>query len=1166
MTSGDLVSGLNVSLDDKYSLERGRVYLTGTQALVRLPLMQRTRDRDAGLNTAGFISGYRGSPLGGYDTALQSVEPLLRKNKIVFQPGLNEDLAATSIWGTQQVNLFEGANVDGVFGIWYGKGPGADRCGDVFKHANGAGTAPCGGVLAVVGDDHGAHSSTMPHQSEQVFVASMMPVVAPATLQDFLDFGLQGFALSRYSGCWVGFKVSSQTVETAGTVDLDPERPAIVIPRDFANPSGGLHIRLTDPPLDQEKRLHGARMTAVAAFARVNRFDELVWNPRQARIGLVAAGKAYLDLREALGELGIGEDMAERLGIRLYKIGLVWPIEESGLRTFVDSLQDIIVVEEKRGLIEDQIARILYNDPSRPRIAGKHDLAGNVLIPSEGEIDPVFLGARLGKVILSLIGKHPLIEQNVARLEQIGQTASKLTTLVARPAFFCSGCPHNSSTTLPEGSRAMAGIGCHGMLAFMPERRTHLWSHMGGEGLAWVGQAPFTSQKHVFQNLGDGTYSHSGLLAIRAAAASKVNITYKILFNDAVAMTGGQSVEGHLTVPQICQQVLAEGAHRVVVVTDDPSKFQTLKLPNGIDVHHRDALDEVQRELRDIKGLTVLIYDQTCAAEKRRRRKRGKLPDPDKRVFINPSVCENCGDCTAKSNCISVQPVDTEFGRKRKIDQSSCNKDYSCVNGFCPSFVTVSGARPRKSKPAGLTSRPNSAQLPRPDKPVIDGIHSILITGIGGTGVITIGALLGMAARLDGLHCTVMDSTGMAQKNGAVMSHIRIGVHASSVASRIPAGKADAIIACDMVVAASPAAISTISRGATRIVGNTQIVPTAAFLRDHDIDFQEAALRKRLVDSAGGANVDFIDAQSIATALLGDAIATNTFMLGYSFQKGLLPVSLEALLSAIELNAVSVEFNKQAFSWGRLAAVDAKAVELNAGLKRIGSEPVELDDLIEHRVRHLTAYQDGAYARRYRTLVDLVRAGENAVATGKSELARAVAINFAKLMSYKDEYEVARLYTDGQFARILREQFEGEPRISLQMAPPFLSNRKQNGEPRKRSFGPWILPLLKLLSRLKRLRGTKLDVFGWTAERRMERRLILEYEETIMMLLPALSAGNYELAIEIACLPDLIRGFGHVKLRSASSAKDRKAALLSRWTKVAALPIEVAKPRRAKVN
>ena len=1137
-----------VTLDDKYALEKGRAYMSGVQALVRLPLLQRARDVANGLDTGGFISGYRGSPLGGYDQAILGARKWLQAQSIHFEPGLNEDLAATSVWGSQQLNLFEGALKDGVFGIWYGKGPGADRCGDVFKHANGAGTARHGGVLAIVGDDHGCHSSTMPHQSEQIFIAAMMPVIAPATLQDYLDFGLMGFALSRYSGSWVGMKAVAQTIETAGTVEIDPMKPDIAAPADFDMPPDGLNIRLVDPPLQQERRLHGPRMAAIAAFARTNRFDRTVWKAPKAKIGLVASGKAWLDLCEALGELGLDENAAEELGIRLYKVGLVWPLEAEGIKAFAEGLDEIVVVEEKRALIEDQIARILYSEPSRPSVIGKRDEKGQIFLPSEGEINPILIGRRVGERIARRIGDRR-VEQNVARLEQLDIASATIEPIATRGAFFCSGCPHNTSTVLPEGSRGMAGIGCHGMVAFMPERRTNLWSHMGGEGMAWVGQAPFTSEKHVFQNLGDGTYSHSGLLAIRAAAATGVNLTYKILYNDAVAMTGGQRVEGGLSVRQICDQVAAEGARQIVVVTDEPDKYGAMGgLPSGIAIRHRDELDAVQRELREVEGLTILIYDQTCAAEKRRRRKRGRFPDPDRRIFINTAVCENCGDCTLKSNCISVQPVETDLGRKRRIDQSSCNKDFSCVKGFCPSFVSVSGASIRKSGPRANAAEFDPALLPDPVPAAFGETCSILVTGIGGTGVITIGALLGMAARLDGKHCTVLDSTGMAQKNGAVMSHVRIGEEPSGLSSRIPAAKADVVLACDMVVATSPGALSTIRPGGTRVIANEKVVPTSAFIRDRDVDLGEERLRRALVKAADKGNVDFVHAQTIATALLGDAIATNTFMLGYAFQKGLLPVSLEALDRAIELNGVAIDFNRKAFTLGRQAAVDPESLRDAVETRQTQSEPETVDGVIEHRAALLTRYQNAAYARRYRDLVETVRSAETALGDGSDAMTMAVAKNAARLMAYKDEYEVARLYTDGTFASQLRREFEGNPKLKLHLAPPILAQTDPvTGEPKKREFGPWIMTAMGVLARFKFLRGTGLDPFGRNAERRMERGLVDEYETTIRDIAGRLDRTNHGAAIDLASLPDQIRGFGHIKTQAAGIAERRRKELLKRF-------------------
>ncbi|HZT52465.1 MAG TPA: indolepyruvate ferredoxin oxidoreductase family protein [Stellaceae bacterium] len=1143
----------SVTLDDKYTLESGRIYLSGIQALVRLPMMQRSRDAALGLRTGGFISGYRGSPLGGYDHALWQARRHLAAHDIHFQPGLNEDLAATSVWGSQQVALFPGAKVAGAFGIWYGKGPGVDRSMDVFKHANAAGSARYGGVLCLAGDDHGCQSSTTAHQSEQNFLAAMIPVINPASVQDYLDLGLLGFALSRFSGCWVAFKAIAETVESAASVFADPRRVEIAEPHDFEPPPGGLNIRWPDTPLEQERRLHGPKMAAVAAFARANRFDRMVIDPPHARLGIAATGKAYLDLRQALADLGLDEARAAALGIRLYKVGLTWPIEADGIRRFAAGLEDLLVVEEKRGFIEDQIVRILYHLPAdrRPSIAGKTDETGAPLLPSAGELGPTQVARAVVQRLARLGADTPALRQRLARLESFERMLEAPPAKTQRTPFFCSGCPHNTSTRVPEGSRALAGIGCHFMAQWIPSRRTATFSHMGGEGAAWIGQAPFSGDAHIFQNLGDGTYQHSGLLAIRAAAAAGVNITYKILYNDAVAMTGGQPVEGHPSVASITQDVTAAGARKVVVVTDEPDKYPLgTSFAAGVEIRHRDELDRVQRELRAIPGLTVLVYDQTCAAEKRRRRKRGLYPDPPKRVFINDAVCEGCGDCSEQSNCVSVKPLETEFGRKRTIDQSSCNKDFSCVNGFCPSFVTVHGAQLRRlERQAEAVEHDPLAHLPVPAPRPLPEPYGILITGIGGTGVITVGALLGMAAHLEGKGCTVLDFTGLAQKNGAVMSHVRIAATPEELNSvRIAPGGADLVIGCDMVVAAGAPALSRIESGVTRVIVNSDVQPTAAFVLDGDVDLEAQAMQRALRAAAGDANVEFVDATGLATALMGDSIATNLFMLGYAFQKGLVPIGLAAIERAIELNGVAVETNKHTFHWGRLAAEDHARLEAivrpphpTEVLPRQG-----LAALVERRAAYLADYQDAAYARRYRAFVTMVADAEKTRARGRSELAEAVARGLFKLMAYKDEYEVARLYTDGAFLAKLRQQFEGPFRLEFHLAPPLIAERDpETGHLRKRSYGAWMLRAFAVLARFKRLRGTALDPFGRTAERRMERRLIAEYEAVVRELIAGLSVENHALAVEIARLPERMRGFGHVKERNVAAAKARERELLS---------------------
>jgi len=1142
-----------VTLEDKYSLQSGRIYLSGIQALVRLPMMQRERDRAAGLRTAGFISGYRGSPLGGYDTALWQAAKLLEQHDIRFEPGLNEDLAATAVWGTQQVGLFPGATVDGVFGIWYGKGPGIDRSVDVLRHANLAGTSRHGGVLAIAGDDHGAQSSTTAHQSEQIFEAAMMPLLNPSTVADYLDLGLIGFALSRYCGCWIGFKALSETVDSSASVHVDPARVRIVIPDEFEPPPGGLHIRwptgAMDWALDQEQRMHGPKMAAVHAFARSNDIDRTVIDPPHARLGIISTGKAYLDVRQALVELGLNERDAATLGIRLHKVALAWPLEPTKVRRFAQGLEEILVVEEKRGFIEHQLVRLLFNTDAarRPRVTGKADENAVPLLPSTGELTPTAVARAITTRLERLGAEIKPFAQRVARLESFERRSTPSIT-IRRTPFFCSGCPHNTSTRVPQGSRAMAGIGCHSMALFMPGRETATLTQMGGEGANWIGQAPFTREKHVFQNLGDGTYAHSGLMAMRAAAAAGVNITYKILYNDAVAMTGGQPVEGKLTVAQIAHQVMAEGARRLVIVAEEANK-KYAGLPVGADVRHRDELDVVQRALRETPGLTVLIYDQTCAAEKRRRRKRGLLADPDARIFINDAVCEGCGDCSVQSNCIAVQPLETEFGRKRRIDQGSCNKDFSCLKGFCPSFVTVHGAAPRKLQDPARIEGSVLRSLPLPPAQTLDRPYGILIAGVGGSGVITLGALIAMAAHMEGKACTVLDITGLAQKNGAVTSHVRLAPRAEDLhAVRIAAGRANLVLGCDMVVAASAASLQCIETGSTTAIVNTHVAPTAQFVLDQEMDFELASLQRALRAAVGSNAIAFIDATTLTTALIGDAVAANLFMLGYAFQKGLVPVSLAAIERAIELNGVAPEANLRAFAWGRLAAHDPARVDALA--RPLEFKPAatahDMASLVERRTAFLTHYQDAAYARRYRELVQQIAAAETARVPGRSELAEAAARNLFKLMAYKDEYEVARLYTNGEFLEKLHRQFDGDLRLEFHLAAPLIARRDPvTGLPRKRAYGAWMLKLLKLIARLRRLRATPFDVFGYSAERRRERELISAYEGVLRELAAALDRENHALAVEIASLPEQIKGFGHIKACNIEKTKAREGELLA---------------------
>ncbi|MBT5571068.1 MAG: indolepyruvate ferredoxin oxidoreductase family protein [Alphaproteobacteria bacterium] len=1144
-----------VSLDDKYELESGRVFLNGTQALVRLPMIQRQRDAAAGLNTAAYVTGYRGSPLGALDQQMERAKRFLERNNIVFRAGVNEDLAATAVWGTQQINLSEGAKHDGVFSMWYAKGPGVDRSGDVLKHGNLAGSAPHGGVLLLAGDDHTCKSSTTAHQSEYGFVDAMIPVLNPAGVQEFLDLGLFGWAMSRYSGCWVSFKTVAETVDSSASVYVDPHRINIVTPTDFDMPMGGLNIRWPDEFLAQEERHHKYKLNAALAFARANKLDKVVIDSPKRRFGIVTTGKSYLDVRQALDDLGISEEQASDIGISIYKVAMTWPLEREGMRAFAEGMEEILVVEEKRPLIEDQLRSQLYDlrDNARPNVIGKFDETGDWILPSSGELTPAQIARAIAKRLSRWHKSEPITER-MDYLERKEASLAQQPPSIKRIPYFCSGCPHNTSTKVPEGSRALAGIGCHFMSLWM-DRNTETFTHMGGEGVSWVGQAPFVEDDHVFVNLGDGTYYHSGYMAIRQAVASGENMTYKILFNDAVAMTGGQGHDGPLTVPAITRQVEAEGVQKIVVVTDEPDKYPTAApFAHGVTVHHRDELDSVQKDLRDYPGVSVLVYDQTCAAEKRRRRKRGTFPDPAKRVMINEQVCEGCGDCSIKSNCLSVVPVETELGRKRSIDQSSCNKDYSCVNGFCPSFVTVEGGglrKPDTSAPVGADTAFNDIKLPEPILPSLNEPYGILVTGVGGTGVVTIGALLGMAAHIENKGVSILDMAGLAQKGGAVISHIRIGAAPEDLhAVRIAAGSANLVLGCDLVVAAGTDAIAKMQSGETHAVINSHETITGEFTQNPDFMLNAQELSQTIRVAVGESGADFIEGTRYATALMGDSIATNLFMLGYAWQKGLVPISGEALMQAIELNAVAVDFNKEAFLWGRRAAVDETRVAR-------ASEPVtpmrlkqpdiatSLEDIVSRRIKFLTEYQNEAYARRYKDLVVKVQKAEGDRAKGSSGLAEAVARYYYKLLAFKDEYEVARLYTDGDFLRRVRDQFEGDYKLKFHMAPPLLAKRDpESDEFLKQEFGPWMMTAFRVLAGFKFLRGTKLDIFGYSAERKQERQLITDYETTMDELISGLNSQNHEIAIAIASIPEHIRGYGHVKEQHLGKAKDEEAALL----------------------
>ncbi|MBI1362076.1 MAG: indolepyruvate ferredoxin oxidoreductase family protein [Alphaproteobacteria bacterium] len=1141
-----------VSLDDKYLREDGRAFMTGIQALVRLPLDRKRLDRKLGLNTAGFISGYRGSPLGGYDQQLSAVKPLLDANDIRVWEGLNEDLGATAVWGSQQAQAFPGAKFDGVFGIWYGKAPGVDRTGDVFKHANMAGTDPRGGVLALVGDDPNCKSSTLPSQSEFALIDAEIPVLAPSTIQDVLDYGLFGLEMSRYSGCWTGMVALADTMDSGAVVNVGADRHKLVVPTDFIMPEGGVGLRIGDTPMVKEQRLREVKLPAAQAFARANGLDRRLLTSRNPRLGVVVVGQAARDVFEALSAIGLDEKAAAELGVSIFKVAMPWPLEPSAITEFCRGLERVLVIEHKRALVEPQLKSILYPLPEgqRPQIEGKRDRDGKPLLSELGSLSTADIAAAL----LERLPDGPHRAKADAYFARVGGAKSAvagMNSVNVRKPHFCSGCPHNTSTTLPEGSRALAGIGCHYMATFTPERRTDMHTQMGGEGVPWVGQSPFTTEKHVFVNLGDGTYSHSGSLAIRAAISGKVNATYKILYNDAVAMTGGQQVESGQTVPQIARQVEAEGVKTIVIVADDPTRYASVSdLPEGTRIYDRKKLDDVQKELRDTPGVSVLIYDQVCATEKRRRIKRGKLPAPTKRVFINTAVCEGCGDCSVKSNCLSVEPVETEYGRKRQINQSTCNTDYSCLEGFCPSFVTVTGGD-RKSDAERETPVFDVSKLPLPTQPVLDDVWNIVFTGVGGTGVTTVAAVLAMAAHIDGRAAQTLDMTGLAQKGGPVLSHVRFANQPDDIkAAKTPPASADAVIACDLVVASSGDALVMFDKQRTNVVANHDVTPTKEFIDDRNVRFDPEMLAARVRSRAK--SFSMTNAEALAEHHFGDAIFTNMIMLGMAWQLGFVPVSAEAIHEANKLNRVKVAQNDAAFDLGRIAAATPDAVQALAP-KRPEPEPLTLDELIARRSEMLKAYQNSAYADLFEARVARVRAAESNLDLGEA-LSRAATTYLSKLMAYKDEYEVARMYADPAYKQSIEDTFGKGAKLTFLLAPPLLSKRNSRGELVKQSFGAWMMPVFKVLQSFKWLRGKSYDPIGWTAERKTERRLRDDYLARLDMLAAGLTADNHSLAVEIASVPDDIRGYGHVKDRSVEAAEKKLAALLARWNAPAPAP------------
>ena len=1120
-----------VSLQDRYDLEKSPVLLNGTQALVRLMLTQKYRDSQAGLNTAGYVTGYRGSPLGAVDLTMGRAGKLLTEHDVKFEPGLNEDLAATALWGSQQAELRGEGKFDGVFGLWYGKGPGVDRTGDVMRHANMAGTSAHGGVLMAMGDDHTGESSTVLHQSEWALLDAYMPVMSPAGVQEILDYGIYGYALSRFAGVWVGLKVMKDTIEATAVVDGDPNRVKLITP-EFEMPEGGLNIRLIDDRIVQEARIIDHKRHAAEAFARANRIDNRVWGRPGAKIGLVSHGKNWLDLEHAMSLLGIDEAEAERLGITTYKVGQVWPLDMTSFYEWAEGLDLIVVVEEKRKLLEVQIKEAIFDDRQGRRVYGwyKGGAGGmhrDELFPTRWALDPVMIAEKLGEILIEEGRGTDRVKAGLAELEK-ARRADNAEEITSRLAYYCSGCPHNSSTKVPEGSRAYAGIGCHFMVQWM-DRNTLGFTHMGGEGANWIGEAPFSKRDHVFQNLGDGTYNHSGLQAIRAAVAAGVNITYKILYNDAVAMTGGQTHEGDLSAQQIARELLAFGIEHVALVYDEKEDVDLSSFPKGLEIFERADYDAVQRKYRDHKGVSAILYIQTCAAEKRRRRKRGTFPDIDKRVFINTDICEGCGDCGIQSNCVSIVPVETELGRKRAIDQSSCNKDFSCLNGFCPSFVTLEGAKIRKEETREL----NLPDLPEPELPEIDGTHNVVITGVGGTGVVTLGAVLAQAAQIDGKGAGMMEMAGLAQKGGAVHIHVRLANKPDDISAvRVATGEAHALIGGDLVVSAGAKTLGLTSTGRTGAVVNSHEIITGEFTRSTEfripVDRLELQLQARLRE-----RLTMFDASDLARVTLGDSIFSNMMVFGGAWQMGLLPITHAAMMEAILLNGTAVEANQRAFEIGRWAAAHPEeAAKLTAPPE--AGKPKALDERIDFRAEHLIAYQGKRLARRYRRLVESV---------SDESLREAVAKGYHKVLAYKDEYEVARLHR--QTRQKAEAQFDGDFRMSYHLSPPILSKEGTDGRPRKKTYGPGMGRWMNLLAKGKRLRGTPFDIFGRTEERRMERALIAQYEADMAEWLPKADAENRNLIVELAELPLSIRGFGPVKAANAETAAKRREAILS---------------------
>jgi indolepyruvate ferredoxin oxidoreductase len=1134
-----------VSLADKYDLKSNSVFITGVQALVRLLMMQAARDKAEGLNTAGFVSGYRGSPLGSFDFALWSARKETEAANVRFQPGLNEDLAATSVWGSQQSDIFGDAKYDGVFGMWYGKNPGVDRSGDVLKHANMAGTSKNGGVLAISGDDPGASSSTIPNQCEQAFVGAMMPILYPANVAEIIEFGLKGYAASRYSGLWVGMKTVADTLETTASIDLSNTVPEIDLPQAFDMPDEGVHGRWPDNRWGQDHRTQKIKLPAFAAFARENPFDRVSHNASHPRFGIAAPGKSWLDVCQAMDDLGIDQALAEELGLKVYKIGLVWPLETTGAEAFASGLEELFVVEERQSVIEAQFKDLTYHWPEnqRPRIVGKTDEQGQALLPSTGETSAGQLAKLIGERLVRLTD-HSGIKESLQRLEEAANQVQAKSIQAMRTPYFCAGCPHARSTRLPDGSRALAGIGCHSLSMWVPGSNTLTLCQMGGEGATWIGLEPYVESKHIFQNMGDGTYYHSGLLAIRAAIAAGSNITYKILYNSAVAMTGGQPVEGAPDVNAIAWQMYGEGVRKIVVVAEDPERHTADDFPPDVPFRGRDDMDGVMQECRDTSGVSVILFDQQCATEKRRDRKRQPELFSAPRVVINDLVCEGCGDCSAKSRCVAVHLKETPLGPKRMIDQSTCNMDQACTDGFCPSFVTLEGVSLRKPDPVnGISPRDN---LPAPVLAKIDDVYDMVIAGVGGTGLITVGAIIGMAAHMESVPCSILDNTGLARKGGGVTTHVRLGSDSGHIhAARIEPGQAQLVLGGDVIVASGGEVLSRAAPGKATAIINSHHQPTSAHALDPDMPFPAAEGESLLAETFAADGLVLEDVTLLAERLFGDGIYANMLLLGMAFQRGTIPLAAVSLENAIELNGIAVANNVSAFRWGRQLIEDKTSVFQTAGLSEVEPAPESLAEIITFREQFLMDYQNTDLAARYRQLVDQATKAESRIAGSAGELSKAVARGYFKLLAYKDEYEVARLLSHPDFLQSLKDRFDGDARLHFNLAPPFLAH--PGNVSGKRRFGAWLIPTLQILSKFKGLRGTAFDPFGYQQERRAERALIAEYETNIATLLSGLTDTNLTTAIAIAELPLAIRGYGHVKQESMAEAQTRLAELLQKF-------------------